>query len=59
MTAADTLSRQHHHHPEPPASPHDPVCGMTVDPAKAKHQAEHAGHNYILLRSQMPRKIHG
>ena len=24
----------------------DPVCGMTVDPATAKHRAEHAGHIY-------------
>ncbi len=24
----------------------DPVCGMTVDPAKAKATAEHAGHKY-------------
>ena len=24
----------------------DPVCGMTVDPAKAKATAEHAGQNY-------------
>jgi Cu+-exporting ATPase len=30
--------------PERPAR--DPVCGMTVDPAKAKHKAEHAGKPY-------------
>jgi Cu+-exporting ATPase len=24
----------------------DPVCGMTVDPAKTAHHAEHAGHAY-------------
>ena len=24
----------------------DPVCGMTVDPAKAAHRAEHDGHDY-------------
>ena len=24
----------------------DPVCGMTVDPAKTAHHAEHAGHEY-------------
>src|SRR5579871_959145 len=31
------------------ADPHrakDPVCGMTVDPATAKHRTEHAGHTY-------------
>jgi Cu+-exporting ATPase len=25
----------------------DPVCGMNVDPATAKHRAEHAGHDYF------------
>jgi Cu+-exporting ATPase len=30
----------HHHH----AQVIDPVCGMTVDPATAKHQFVHAGH---------------
>ncbi|HEY8874922.1 MAG TPA: heavy metal-binding domain-containing protein, partial [Stellaceae bacterium] len=25
----------------------DPVCGMMVDPATAKHRAEHAGHDYF------------
>jgi len=29
------------------ASVRDPVCRMTVDPAKAKHRAEHAGHSYF------------
>jgi P-type Cu+ transporter len=24
----------------------DPVCGMDVDPATAKHKAEHAGDTY-------------
>ncbi len=24
----------------------DPVCGMTVDPAKTAHHADHAGHSY-------------
>ncbi|HQX85976.1 MAG TPA: YHS domain-containing protein, partial [Aestuariivirga sp.] len=24
----------------------DPVCGMTVDPATAKHKAEHQGQSY-------------
>ncbi len=38
--------------PEPVSTPAsameaiDPVCGMTVDPAKAKHSAEHAGRVY-------------
>src|SRR6185437_135026 len=29
-----------------PTRAKDPVCGMTVDPAKAKATAEHAGQNY-------------
>ena len=31
---------QHHNH----GAATDPVCGMTVDPATAKHRAEHRGH---------------
>src|SRR5215470_10389181 len=45
MTAAEALSRQQHH-PEP-ATAHDPVCGMTVEPEEARHRAEHAGHSYF------------
>ncbi len=33
-----------HHHAEHRAT--DPVCGMTVDPATAKHRAEHRGQHY-------------
>jgi len=40
----------HHHHAEAVApvagAVKDPVCGMSVDPATAKHRAEHAGHTY-------------
>ncbi|KQO66568.1 heavy metal translocating P-type ATPase [Methylobacterium sp. SD274] len=39
----------HGHQVEPPAGAgtvKDPVCGMTVDPHRAKHRAEHAGHPY-------------
>jgi Cu+-exporting ATPase len=39
----------HAHHGGRAAAAHpakDPVCGMTVDPATAKHRAEHAGHTY-------------
>ena len=47
MTAAEPVSRQHHH-PEPPAAAaYDPVCGMAVDPGTATHRAEHAGHSYV------------
>jgi Cu+-exporting ATPase len=52
MIAAEALSRQQHHHPEPEAAAHDPVCGMTVDPARAKHRAEHAGHSYFFCSAK-------
>ena len=45
MTVAEVLSRQYHHRPEPPAAVHDRGCGITLDPAGAKHRAEHAGHS--------------
>ena len=32
--------------PLPEGHARDPVCGMAVDPAKAKHKAEHAGATY-------------
>ncbi|MBI0476942.1 heavy metal translocating P-type ATPase [Sphingomonas sp. MA1305] len=35
-----------HHHGDAAATVTDPVCGMTVDPAKTAHHAEHAGHAY-------------
>ena len=37
------------HHPQTPpvVEPRDPVCGMTVDPAKARFTHEHAGVTYL------------
>lgn len=35
-----------HGHAAGPDTVRDPVCGMTVDPAKTAHHAEHAGHAY-------------
>jgi Cu+-exporting ATPase len=55
MTAAEALPRQHHR-PEP-ATEHDPVCGMTVDPAKARHRAEHAGHSYFFCSAKCREKF--
>jgi Cu+-exporting ATPase len=51
MTAAEALSR-HHHNSVPPAVVHDPVCGMTVDPAQARHRTEHAGHSYFFCSAK-------
>jgi P-type Cu+ transporter len=35
-----------------PVSVHDPVCGMTVDPAAARHHSRHAGHTYHFCSSR-------
>jgi YHS domain-containing protein len=35
-----------HSHAEAPGAVLDPVCGMTVDPVTAKHQAEHEGETF-------------
>jgi P-type Cu+ transporter len=55
MTAAEPLAR--HQHLPPPAAVHDPVCGMTVDPAKAEYRAEHAGHNYFFCSTKCREKF--
>ena len=44
-------SPPHHHHGDghdhpAPGTVTDPVCGMTVDPAKTQHHAEHEGHAF-------------
>ncbi|MGC2201962.1 MAG: heavy metal translocating P-type ATPase [Stellaceae bacterium] len=57
MTAAEALSRQHHQRLEPPNAAHDPVCGMTVDPATAKHRAEHAGASYFFCSTRCREKF--
>jgi P-type Cu+ transporter len=38
------MNMEHHEHHEHGAI--DPVCGMTVNPATAKHKASHKGHDY-------------
>src|SRR6185436_7909878 len=35
-----------HHGADTTGASRDPVCGMTVDPATAKHHAEHAGAHF-------------
>src|SRR6516165_124951 len=57
MTAVEALSPPRHHAPAPPAEARDPVCGMTVDPAKAKHRAEHAGHSYMFCSARCREKF--
>ena len=49
---SSTAEHQHHHHDhDHRAAPtgggaRDPVCGMTVDPASAKHRADYQGQTY-------------
>ncbi len=45
MTDAALADHNHHQH-EAKSGVLDPVCGMTVDPHKTPHRAEHAGHPY-------------
>ncbi len=47
--AVDSHPHRHHAEAAAPAGANvmkDPVCGMSVDPATAKHKAEHAGATY-------------
>src|SRR5450631_108230 len=45
--SAMSMPAEHHHHDAPATSGViDPVCGMTVDPATAKHRADYRGHTY-------------
>ena len=45
MTDPTAAAADHSHHQHAPATGVlDPVCGMTVDPHKTPHRAEHAGH---------------
>ena len=57
MTAAEAPTRDRRHTPAPPVSTHDPVCGMAVDPAKARHRADHAGHSYFFCSARCREKF--
>src|SRR6516225_8055146 len=57
MTVAEPLTRHHQHVPSPPAAARDPVCGMSVDPARAKHHAEHAGYSYVFCSARCREKF--
>ncbi|MGE0259255.1 MAG: heavy metal translocating P-type ATPase [Alphaproteobacteria bacterium] len=47
--SAPVAAKAHHHGHEHPAAggATDPVCGMSVDPATARHRAEYAGREYF------------
>jgi Cu+-exporting ATPase len=50
MSAAEPVAAHTNHHGHAPPVPDratDPVCGMRVDPATARHRAEHAGRDYV------------
>src|SRR5256885_11562494 len=40
-----------------PASATDPVCGMTVEVATARHRATHAGHEYFFCNPRCREKF--
>ena len=40
------MNHDHHHHATAPEMARDPVCGMTVNPERAKHSAEAGGRTY-------------
>jgi P-type Cu+ transporter len=56
----DHDSGGHGHAGAPAAAPgraHDPVCGMSVDPATAKHRLEHAGQAYFFCSQRCREKF--
>ncbi len=60
MTTAERFSRPgiHQHNPRSASdAERDPVCGMTVDAATAKHRTEHAGHAYYFCSSRCREKF--
>ena len=57
MTTVEPLSRHRHDPSAQPASARDPVCGMTVDPATARHRVEHGGHRYVFCSARCREKF--
>ncbi|HEX9462002.1 MAG TPA: heavy metal translocating P-type ATPase [Alphaproteobacteria bacterium] len=47
----------HHAHEPAPALAKDPVCGMTVNPATAKHKASHGGVTYFFCNPRCREKF--
>ena len=41
----------------PEAAAIDPVCGMKVDPATAKHRIEHEGRPFYFCSAALPREV--
>jgi len=59
MTAADNLTKEHRHPELALEGERDPVCGMAVEPATAKHHGEHAGQTYYFCSSRCREKFEG
>jgi P-type Cu+ transporter len=59
MTAADNLTKEHRHPELAPEGERDPVCGMAVEPATAKHHGEHAGQTYYFCSSRCRERFEG
>jgi Cu+-exporting ATPase len=47
----------HHHHDHAAASAVDPVCGMSVDPATARHKIDHDGRSFYFCSDRCRTKF--
>ena len=50
---------QHDHHAHSAAAVRDPVCGMTVDPATAKHRFAYKGQDYFFCSDRCRTRFEG
>jgi Cu+-exporting ATPase len=57
MTTANSLVEDHRHDELALEGARDPVCGMAVEPATAKHHSEHAGRTYYFCSSRCREKF--
>ncbi|MDZ4870150.1 MAG: heavy metal translocating P-type ATPase [Alphaproteobacteria bacterium] len=55
--ASHDHAKHHHDHAGMAANLRDPVCGMTVDPAKTQHHAQHAGATYHFCNARCREKF--
>ncbi|HET6907457.1 MAG TPA: heavy metal translocating P-type ATPase, partial [Rhodanobacteraceae bacterium] len=55
--SADACCGHRNMQPDPQAGATDPVCGMEVDPATARHRAEHRGQTYSFCAARCREKF--
>ena len=55
--AADHSGHAHHHNDHSAGTAVDPVCGMKVDPATARHKAEHGSQTYYFCSERCRTKF--